>query len=190
MAAQVSFASVFRKGRTIFVLICGLFALSRAQETDTPALRKAFIDGSGPGWQTVTEQYFTKVNCDPDTFRWTNGTVYCKGQPIGVIRSVNLHTNFEMVAEWRHLKSAGNSEIFVWATPESIQNLEAGKGRFPIGIEVQVLDHGYKEAYEKSSHKKADWFTTNGDVFPTGSTKMKPFPPISPAASGVFPAKI
>ena len=36
------------------------------------------------------------------------------------------------------------------------------------GIEVQVLDHGYTEQYEKQSGKKANWFTTNGDVFPGG----------------------
>ena len=76
-----------------------------------------------------------------------------------------------------------------WATPESIKALEAGKGRLPTGIEVQVLDHGYTERFEKDTGKKADWFTTNGDVFPTGSTKMQPFPPVSPSGDRSFPRK-
>jgi hypothetical protein len=64
------------------------------------------------------------------------------------------------------------------------------RGRLPeTGIEVQVLDHGYTEQYEKSSGRKADWFTTNGDVFPVRNSKMKPFPPISPDGSRSFPRK-
>ena len=58
-----------------------------------------------------------------------------------------------------------------------------------VGIECQVLDHGYKENYEKQSGKKADWFTTDGDVFPVGKSKMKPFPPTSPNGSRSFPRK-
>ncbi|RYD34104.1 MAG: DUF1080 domain-containing protein, partial [Verrucomicrobiaceae bacterium] len=43
--------------------------------------------------------------------------------------------------------------------------------------------------YEKSSGKKADWFTCHGDVFPVGESKMKPFPPLSPDGSRSFPTK-
>lgn len=74
--------------------------------------------------------------------------------------------------------------MFVWATPDSIKDLP--KGKLPDGIEVQVLDHGYTEQYEKQSGKKADWFTTNGDVFPV-RVKMNPFPPLSPDGSRSFP---
>jgi hypothetical protein len=99
-----------------------------------------------------------------------------------------LLTNFELVAEWCHLRSGGNSGIFVWATPASIQELEQdSKRRLPTGIEVQVLDHGYKAQYERQSKKKADWFTTDGDIFPTGTTTMKPFPPTSPNGQRSFP---
>jgi hypothetical protein len=150
---------------------------------------KAFIDGTGPGWQTLTLSNFVNVNCEPDTWSWTNEMFHCTGKPVGVIRTPNLVTNLEIVAEWRHLKSGGNSGIFVWATPQSIKDLEAGKGRLPTGVEVQVLDHGYTEQYEKQTKKKADWFTTNGDVFPTGSTKMTPFPPVAPNGQRSFPRK-
>jgi hypothetical protein len=154
-------------------------------ESDKP---KAFIDGEGPGWVTLTGKDFTNVNCHADTWTWTNDLAHCHGQPIGVIRTINVYTNFELVAQWQHLKSGGNSGIFCLATPESIKSIEAGKsGPFPSGIEVQVLDHGYKEQYEKNSGKKATWFTTNGDVFPVGATKMKPFPPTSPNGERSFP---
>ena len=36
---------------------------------------------------------------------------------------------------------------------------------------------------------KPTWFTTNGDVFPVGEAKMKPFPPTSPNGSRSFPRK-
>ena len=156
---------------------------------DTNNLPKAFIDGTGPGWRELTFEDFTNVNCDPETWSATDGLIKCTGKPVGVIRTKELVKNLELVVQWRHLKPAGNSGVFLWATPASIKELEAGKGRLPTGIEVQILDHGYKEQYEKSSGKKADWFTTNGDVFPTGSTKMEAFPPVSPSGERSFPRK-
>lgn len=153
------------------------------------SLPKASIEGTGPGWRALTQKDFTNVNCEPTTWTWTDGIIRCTGQPVGVIRSHQTVTNLELVVEWRHLKSGGNSGVFLWATPESIEALEAGKGRLPTGIEVQILDHGYKDQYEKQTGKKADWFTTNGDVFPTGTTKMTPFPPVSPGGERSFPRK-
>ena len=153
-----------------------------------PALPRAFIDGSGPGWKSLGEADFTRANCDPETFTWQGGTVHCTGLPVGVLRSKEILGNFELVARWRHLKSGGNSGFFVWAPPEALEKLKPGA--LPNGgIEVQVLDHGYAEQFEKQSGKKADWFTTNGDVFAVGKSKMKPFPPLSPNGSRSFPSK-
>ena len=150
---------------------------------------KAFIDGTGTGWRPLTLANFTNVNCAPDTWTWTNDVFFCTGKPVGVIRSHTLVTNLELVVEWRHLTSGGNSGVFLWATPESIADLEKGKGRLPAGIEVQVLDHGYKDQYERDHKRKADWFTTHGDVFPTGTSTMRPFPPVSPGGERSFPRK-
>ena len=139
---------------------------------------KAFINGTGPGWRAMTEDDFTAVNCKPDT--WTfekSGLIKCTGRPVGVIRSKKMVTNLELVLQWRHLKHAGNSGVFLWAIPESIKNLEAGKGRLPAGIEVQVLDLGYETNHEKGQGKPSDWFTSHGDVFPTGGARMKAFTP-------------
>lgn len=173
--------------RAVWMVLClALVGVACAEESAPP---KAFIDGTGLGWRPLGQDFFVPVNCRAETWNWTNGFVHCTGQPVGVIRSSMLVTNFEMVAQWRHLKSGGNSGIFVWATPESIHALEQGKGRLPTGIEVQVLDHGYTAQYEQETKKKADWFRTDGDVFPTGSTKMKPFPPVSPNGERSFPRK-
>ncbi len=162
-------------------------ASAQTSSNTTPA--RAFIDGTGPGWVAIGEEFFVNVNCETNTWTWTNGLAHCTGRPIGVIRSKKPVTNLEMVAEWRHLRPGGNSGVFLWATPEPIKDLEQGKGRLPTGIEVQVLDHGYSEQYTRQTGKKPDWFTTNGDVFPTGSTVMKPFPPVAPDGRRSFPTK-
>jgi hypothetical protein len=155
---------------------------------DSAALPKASIDGNGIGWKSLTFNDFAKVNCGPETWSSTNGIIHCTGQPTGVVRSLTTYTNFEMVAQWRHLRPGGNSGIFVWASPESIAKLEKGEnGPYPSGIEVQALDHGYTEQYEREYKKKADWFTTNGDVFPVKQAKMKPFGPVSPNGERSFP---
>ncbi len=155
-----------------------------ARETTTP---RATIDGTGPGWRTLGEADFVNVNCNPDTWSWKDGQAHCTGQPVGVIRSQKPLTNFELVAEWRHLKSGGNSGIFVWVPEASLTPLKPGQ--LPHGIEVQVLDHGYAEQYTKQTGKQPDWFTTNGDVFPVGTSDMEPFPPVAPNGKRAFPRK-
>jgi len=157
-----------------------------AVAADNVELPKAVIDGNGPGWHEITKADLVNVNGDDDTWSFPDGLIHCTGKPVGVIRTAKQYRNFEAVLQWQHLKAAGNSGFFVWVPEASLKDLP--KGRLPHGIEVQVLDHGYTAQYEKSSGKKADWFTTNGDVFPVG-VKMKPFPPISPNGQRSFPRK-
>ena len=167
----------------------GIVATTRNLQADEPAeAKRAFIDGSGPDWRALTGEDFTRVNCDPETWTFKDGMIHCTGQPVGVIRTKQEFTNFELVVEWRHLKSAGNSGVFAWAAEAGLADLKPGQ--LPsIGIEVQMLDHGYKEQYEQRSGRKGDWFSTNGDVFPVGRSKMKPFPPTSPNGQRSFPSK-
>jgi len=158
-----------------FLALSLLFAGFLNSAETTP---KAFIDGSGPGWRALTEEDFTNVNCKEDTWAFgKDGLIKCTGRPVGVIRTKKMVTNLELVVQWRHLKPAGNSGVFLWAIPESIKNLEAGKGRLPAGIEVQVLDLGYETNWEKGKGKPSNWFTSHGDVFPTGGARMKAFTP-------------
>ena len=144
------------------------------------------FDLAAPGWRDLGEADFTNVNCGADTWTWTPDRVTCTGQPVGVIRTKKPVTDFEMSVEWRHLSDGGNSGVFLWAPMEALDSIKPGQLP-PGGIEVQVLDHGYTAKYEKSTGKKADWFTTDGDVFPVGSSTMKPFQPTAPRGSRSFP---
>lgn len=148
---------------------------------------RACIDDTAPGWRSLGESDFARVNSAPDTWSWHADGLHCTGQPVSVLRTANVFTNFEMVVEWSHQKAAGNSGIFVWTTPESIEALTGDKPGLPKGIEVQVLDHGYTDLV-KQRGQKTDWFGTNGDVFAVG-VKMRPFPPLSPDGSRSFPRK-
>jgi hypothetical protein len=155
---------------------------------DEPPLLKAFIDGGRSDWRSLGKGDFVNVNCKPDTWSWESGTARCTGDPVGVIRSQKSFTNFELLAEWRHLRSGGNSGLFIWTSDDALKDLPPGE--LPRGgIEVQVLDLGFTEQYEKSSGQKGDWFTTHGDVFPVGTAKMKPFHPTSPRGERSFPRK-
>lgn len=157
-------------------------ALQTTSPDDRPP--KAVVTGEEPGFHRLGPEDFADVNCTSDTWTWKDDLLQCTGDPVCVIRSRKTYTNFEFVCEWRHLKDAGNSGIFVWSPIESLDRLD-GPG-YPEGIEVQVLDLGYKAAYEKGG-KPADWFTCHGDVFPVGGSTMSPFPPVSPNQRRSFP---
>jgi len=113
---------------------------------------------------------WVNANCAPETWSVTNGMIHCTGHPTGALRTARQYENFILEVEWRHLTSGGNSGVFIWGTPIAAPGVP-----FLRGIEVQVLDHGYAEQYEKQTGKKSDWFTTHGDVFPIHGATMKPF---------------
>ena len=97
-----------------------------AEPSAERAMPKAFIDGTGPGWVALGFKDFTPVNGDPDTWTDKGDIIHCKGKPVGVMRSEKQYTNFELVAQWKHLESGGNSGIFVWTAPESLKDLKPG----------------------------------------------------------------
>lgn len=165
------------------VLLIGFPAPLRGEE---PELKKAFVDGSGPGWIALGEADFENVNLKPETWTWKDGVAHCTGQPVGVIRSKKPYTNFELVVEWRHLKAGGNSGVFLWGTKSVLDAMKPGE--LPEGIEVQCLDHAYTEMVAKRGGK-TDWFTTHGDVFPCRNAKMTPFAPTAPTGMRSFPSK-
>lgn len=168
-------------------LLAVLWLAVAAQAEEPAELKAAQIRGSGPHWRDLTGDDFVNVNCADDTWTFKGNTVHCTGQPVGVIRSKEPITNFELVAEWRHNKPAGNSGIFVWGSKSSLDALKPGG--LPHGIEVQILDPGYETRWEEQKGSKSDWFTSHGDVFPTGPAKMKPFPPLSANGTRSFPSK-
>lgn len=157
-------------------------------EDSPPPVTHALITGDEPGFVKLTKNDFTNVNCDADTWSWdADNIAHCKGTPVGVFRSIKQYTNFEVVFQWMHLKHGGNSGMFAWCPESALTGLKPGQLP-PGGIEIQVLDLGYKENYEKGG-KKADWFTCHGDVFPVGSADMTPFPPTAPNGKRSFPTK-
>ncbi len=170
--------------------VCAIFIMTAAAQTieksSDQASPEAKINGLGPGFTSLGAEDFVHVNCNPDTWIWNGNSVKCSGTPVGVTRSKKSYTNFELICEWKHLREAGNSGIFIWSPLKSLEELK-GPG-LPEGIEVQVLDLGYTTNYEKNG-KTADWFTCHGDVFPVGGSKMKPFPPVSPNGVRSFPSE-
>lgn len=151
-------------------------------------LPKAFIDGNGPDWRSLGEEDFADVNGRPDTWSFTEDLITTTGEPIGVMRTRQTFTNFELVVEWRHLRSGGNSGVFVWVPGEALEDLPPDE--LPDGgIEVQMLDHGFREQYEERTGRKGEFFSTNGDVFAVGQSELEPFPPTSPNGSRSFPRK-
>jgi hypothetical protein len=166
------------------IILCTGIASVQARDKNLCAT----VSSGEPGWQKLGENDFIPVNGDKDTWTWKGELLLCSGRPIGVMRTQKSYTNFELMLEWRHLKSAGNSGVFVWVSSEALAELKADV--LPSqGIEVQILDHGYSEQYAKRTGKKGDWFTTNGDVFAVGKSKMQPFSPTSPNGSRSFPRK-
>ena len=183
-----------RHRRKISLFLATLVALSVwavAQADDGPPADslKEFIKGEGEGWKALTLADFDFANDADDTWTEKDGVIHCTGRPVGVNRTAKQFKNFELVVEWRHLKHAGNSGVFVWAPPKVFEGLKPG--RLPGGgIEVQILDHGYAENWRKNyGGKDPDWFSTNGDVFPVGSSRMTPYPPLSANGKRSFPSK-
>jgi hypothetical protein len=174
----------------IFTAVSARSDEPKAESTSDAPAKKAFIDGTGPGWVPLTLKDFTPVNGAPDTWSEKDGIIHCTGKPVGVTRSAKEYKNFELVAEWKHLTSGGNSGIFVWTEKAALDEMPPDKAGLPqCGIEVQILDHGYTAKYEEGGKRKATWFTTNGDVFHVGRARMKPFEPVSPKGDRSFPRK-
>jgi len=128
------------------LLLFAASAIARAGEGFEPLFNGRDLDG------------WVNVNCAPDTWRATNGLIYCTGTPIGELRTRRMYQNFVLELEWRHLQPRGNAGVFVWADA-----LTARGQPFIRGIEVQVLD-----GREGPGH------TSDGDIFPIHGARMVP----------------
>jgi len=106
-------------------------SLALAQEPPAKVDRPPgeLIVGVGPGWRPLKEGDFVHVNDEPDTWTFLDdrAEIRCKGTPVGVIRTKTPVRNFELVVEWRHLKSGGNSGVFVWAPEKALDGLKPGR---------------------------------------------------------------
>ncbi|MSU24423.1 MAG: DUF1080 domain-containing protein [Opitutus sp.] len=145
--------------KTLLTLVLAVLLVFRscafAAETPPPD-----AEGFVPMFNGRDLSGWTNINCAPETWSVRDGKIYCTGKPVGGLRTVRQYENFIVELEWRHLQRSGNSGFFAWGSP-----INAPGVPFLRGIEVQILDHGYAEDFEKKNGKKADWFTTHGDVF-------------------------
>lgn len=157
-----------------------------SDEATPQSTTRAFIDDESPGWETLSVDDFEHVNSNDDTWSWQDGVLHCTGKPTSVLATKESFGNVEIVVEWMHEKAAGNSGMFAWVSPESLDRLrKRGKPGLPDGVEIQMLDHGYTDMM-KARGKKTDWFGTNGDIF--GVRKpFRPFEPTSPDGRRSFP---
>ena len=186
--------------RLLPLVLLPALALDPGPAQEEPALRRAFV--TGQGWTPLTLDDFVNVNGTDETWSQQDGRIVCTGRPLGGARSKERYTNFEMVLEWKHHVHAGNSGVFLWCPESAFTDLPPGT--LPrSGIEVQVLDLGYEENWRESKGEHSNWFTSHGDVFPVGDSKMRALTPRidyeaedgtrytvgSPSSSRSFPTK-
>jgi hypothetical protein len=152
------------------LLLAVTLSLSTAiQSQDSEGFLPLFNGKDLSGWRPV--------NVASDTFRWENGMMITTGVPTGFMATEKMYENFIVELEWRHMKEAGNSGVFIWG-----EGLPAPGVPYARGIEVQVLDLGY----EKNKGAK-EWFTSHGDIFPIWGATMTPVAPIAQKGSRSFP---
>ena len=110
---------------SLFFALLGPVVLNAADDEGFVSL---FDGKSLAGW--------VNVNCAPETWTVHEGMIHCDGVPTGAMRTEKQYENFILELEWRHLKPAGNSGVFIWAGP-----MPALGQPFLRAIEVQVLDN-------------------------------------------------
>lgn len=104
------------------------------------------------------------INVATETFVAKDGMIIASGTPRGVLRSERTYENFVLEFDWRHLKPAGNSGVFIWC-----EALPAPGAPYPRSIEVDMVDPGY----EKLHPDRANWrFTGQGDILPVRGASM------------------
>lgn len=150
-------------------LACTLPAL--AADNQPPEGFTALFNGHDlTGW--------VPVNVAPDTYTVRDGMVVISGVPTGYMRTAKMYENFVLECDWQHMKSGGNSGVFVWG--DGVPALGTGYTR---GIEVQVLDNGY------GAKGKNEWFTTHGDIFPIWGATMTPAGKVAKSGKRSFPSE-
>ncbi len=70
---------------------------------------------------------------------------------------------------------------------EGARRAQAGQPCRAAGSRSRCSTTAIPSSSRRESGKKADWFTTHGDVFPVGTSKMKPFAPTSPERLAELP---
>ncbi|GJQ28574.1 MAG: hypothetical protein HBSAPP03_04580 [Phycisphaerae bacterium] len=120
---------------------------------DDPAFVALFNGRDLGGW--------VNMNTAPSTWRAEGGMIRCTGRPTGLLRTARPYENFVLELEWRHLEPQGNAGLFVWSDALTAKGVP-----FSRAVEVQVM-----------VGSEADWYTSDGDVFPIHGARMTPLNP-------------
>lgn len=152
---------------SLLALLC-LSSAFAAEEGFQPLFNGTNLDGWVP------------CNVAVDTFSVKDGMIVTTGKPIGVMRSERMYENFILELDWRHMKEAGNSGVFIWG-----EGLPAPGVPYARGIEVQILDLGYAKEHKGAN----EWFTTHGDIFPIWGATMTPTGKVAKSGARSFPIK-
>lgn len=154
------------------LLLVSLTLTGPARSEETEEFTPLFNGRDLSGW--------VPCNVAADTFSAKDGLIVTTGIPTGFMRTARMYENFVIELDWRHLKEAGNSGLFIWG-----EGLPAPGVPYARGIEVQILDLGYAKNQGNNV-----WFTTHGDIFPIWGATMTPLGRTPPqGGSRAFPAE-
>ncbi len=79
------------------------------------------------GWTMFLED----PDIDPKSvWKAKDGAIWCKGDPLGFIRTTKKYSAFKLVLEWRWPEEPTNSGVLVWMTDE--------KKIWPLSMEAQL----------------------------------------------------
>ena len=121
----------YQFGKVIAILILGLLPnILTAQTVNEMGFKPLFNGKDLSGW--------VDVNTSKETWHVEDGVLICTGNPIGVMRTERQYENFIMEIEWRHMKSGGNSGVFIWSEGTPYKD-----DRLTKAIEVQMLELDY-----------------------------------------------
>jgi hypothetical protein len=115
-------------------LACLLLLVSLAHAQDEDGFTSLFNGRDLSGW--------INVNCAPSTWTVRDNMIVCTGIPTGVLRTERQYENFILEADWMHLKTGGNSGMFVWSGALPI----CGQP-FTKAVECQVLDGNHGDVF-------------------------------------------
>ena len=119
---------------SVFLLACLLLTRSARADDNDDGFISLFNGKDLTGW--------VNVNCAPSTWTVRDNMIICTGIPTGVLHTTKQYENFILEADWMHLKTGGNSGIFVWSGALPI----CGQP-FTKAVECQVLDGNHGDVF-------------------------------------------
>ena len=150
MRARLMAAALAAGSVAALVAACASSGDGGAGDSGGDAVELLFDGETLDGW--------VNVNGGASTWTARDGVIVCSGDPICVLRTEEMYTNFELELEYKHLEPGGNAGLFVWSDA-----LPAKGVPFTRSVEVQVMD----------GHETPD-YTSHGDVFAIWGATLVP----------------